>query len=290
MAALFYTPLSHRSLVRLGGEDRQGFLQGLVSADVPRADGSRALYGAVLTPQGKFLYELFIAAQDDVLWLETDAARRDGLARKLAMYKLRAKVTIAAADSLHAYALWGEGVAEALGLAADAGAFGGGLAFRDPRLAEAGFRAWLPGEDALAAAGFVKADFARWDQARIRLGLPDGARDMEPEKSLLLENGFDELYGVDFRKGCYMGQELTARSKHRALIRKRLLPVTFSGPAPEPGTPVLAGEAEAGEMRSSCGEIGLALLRLEHLSGGAGLTAGGVRLTPAVPSWVALPA
>jgi len=290
MAALFYTPLPHRALVKIGGEDRQTFLQGLVSADVPKADGSRALYGALLTPQGKFLHELFIAGHDDALLLETDAARRADLVKKLSMYKLRAKVTVAVEDGLQAYALWGEGAASALGLPAEAGSYHGGLAFHDPRLAEAGFRAWLANEDALAAAGFVKADFAVWDQARIRLGLPDGVRDLEPEKSLLLENGFDELNGVDFEKGCYMGQELTARTKYRALIKKRLLPVTITGPAPKPGAPILAGEVEAGEMRSSCGEVGLALLRLEHLTAGANLTAGNARISPTPPEWMVLPA
>lgn len=290
MAALFYTPLPHRALVKIGGEDRQTFLQGLVSADVPKADGSRALYGALLTPQGKFLHELFIAGHDDALLLETDASRRADLIKKLSMYKLRAKATVGAEDGLQSYALWGDGVAAALGLSADAGAFGGGLAFHDPRLPAAGFRAWLPNEEALAAAGFAKADFSVWDQARIRLGLPDGLRDLEPEKSLLLENGFDELGGVDFQKGCYMGQELTARTKYRALIKKRLLPVAITGPAPEPGTPILAGEVEAGEMRSSSGEVGLALLRLEHLSEGVRLTADGAELKPQIPDWVALPA
>ena len=290
MAALFYTPLSYRSLIKVGGEDRQTFLQGLVSADIPRADGGKALYGAFLTPQGKFLHELFIAEHDDALWLETDSARRADFAKKLSMYKLRAKVTVAIDDSLSAYALWGEGVAEALGLAADAGGFGGGLAFKDPRLADAGFRAWLPNEEALLTAGFAKADFAVWDEARIRKGLPDGSRDLEPEKSLLLENGFDELYGVDFKKGCYMGQELTARTKYRALIKKRLLPVEITGPAPEPGTPITLGEEEAGEMRSSCGSVGLAVIRLEQLNKGGVFKAGSAEFKPFVPEWVILPA
>jgi len=290
MAALFYTPLSYRSLIKVGGEDRQTFLQGLVSADIPRADGGKALYGALLTPQGKFLHELFIAEHDDALWLETDSARRADFAKKLSMYKLRAKVTVAVDDSLSAYALWGEGMAEALGLAADAGGFGGGLAFKDPRLADAGFRAWLPNEEALLTAGFAKADFAVWDEARIRKGLPDGSRDLEPEKSLLLENGFDELYGVDFKKGCYMGQELTARTKYRALIKKRLLPVEITGPAPEPGTPITLGEEEAGEMRSSCGSVGLAVIRLEQLNKGGVFKAGSAEFKPFVPEWVILPA
>ncbi|HVI52152.1 MAG TPA: hypothetical protein VM661_13140 [Candidatus Sulfotelmatobacter sp.] len=296
MSALFYTPLSHRALIKVGGDDRKDFLQGLVSADVPRADGSRGLYGAFLTPQGKFLNELFLAEQTEILWLETEAARRAEFVKKLSMYKLRAKVTVAADDSRTVFALWGDGAAQALVLAADAGAFGGGLALKDPRLADAGFRAWLPegGEAALQAAGFTRADVTAWDERRIALGLPDGSRDLEPEKALLLENGFDELYGVDFKKGCYMGQELTARTKYRALIKKRLLPVRISGAVPETGTPVLLGEAEAGELRSHCGQSGLALLRLEQLAEwrekGGTLRCGDAALTPSVPDWVVLPA
>lgn len=300
MSALFYTPLPHRALIRIAGEDRASFLQGLVSADVPKADGSRGLYGAFLTPQGKFLNEFFLAQQDETLWLETETARRADFARKLSMYKLRAKVTVAADESRSVFALWGDDAAAALCLSADdgvsAGAFAGGLVFKDSRLADAGFRAWLPqgGEAALAAAGFAAADFAAWDERRIRLGLPDGSRDLEPEKALLLENGFDELYGVDFQKGCYMGQELTARTKYRALIKKRLLPVHIAGTPPESGAAILLDGVEAGEMRSHCHQAGLALLRLEQLAawrekGGTWLCGDAV-LTPSVPDWVTLPA
>ena len=157
----------------------------------------------------------------------------------------------------------------------------GGIASPDPRLAEAGWRALTaspPGAD---------AGFAAWDAHRLSLGLPDGSRDLEAEKTVLLEAGFDELHGISWTKGCYMGQELTARTRYRGLVKRRLLPVRAAG-LPPPGTPVLAGEREAGTIRSSLGEIGLAVLRLDTLHGPP-LLAAGETLEVWVPDWARLP-
>jgi folate-binding protein YgfZ len=135
----------------------------------------------------------------------------------------------------------------------------------------------------------VSANAADYDAHRLALGLPDGSKDMEAEKSVLLEGGFDELNGISWTKGCYMGQELTARTRYRGLLKRRLVPVAIEGRAPERGTPILTLEgAEAGEMRSSQGAQGLALLRLEWLEKGV-LAAGGARLTPQPPPWMKLP-
>ena len=158
-------------------------------------------------------------------------------------------------------------------------------AVADCRLAALGGRLYA----AEPPAGLAEAPLAAWDLVRFAHGVPDGLRDLVADKSLLLENGFDELGGVDFNKGCYMGQELTARTKYRGLVRKRLLPVAFDGAAPEPGTPVLAGAAEAGEMRSGGAGAGLAMIRLEHLRAGTPLVCAGKALTVTVPDWVVLP-
>jgi len=193
-------------------------------------------------------------------------------------------------------ALFGPGTAPALGLAEEAGSarpFKDGVVFVDPRLVGLGARAIVPRDKIaeIAALGFQTAAFEAYDALRLSLGVPDGSRDLPVEKALLLENGFDELNGVDWKKGCYVGQELTARMKYRALTKKRLTPVRIEGPAPQPGTAVMLGDQEAGEMRSVHGTLGLALLRLEMLEqaekDGKALTAGSARVTPVKPAWAA---
>jgi folate-binding protein YgfZ len=282
-----------RALLRIAGPDARPFLQGLVSNDVARVTPERAIHAALLTPQGKFLHEFFIAALGDALVLECEAARRDDLKRRLSIYRLRSKVTLEPLDGLAVLLLYGGAATARLGLAAEPGTarpLEGGLAFVDPRLAELGARAWLPEGAApalLAGLGFAPGDAEGYEQLRLAAGVPDGSRDLAVEKAILLENGFDELNGVDWQKGCYMGQELTARTKYRALIRKRLLPVEIDGPPPPPGTPVLQGEREAGEMRSAAGRRGLALLRLDALDGP--LAAGEARLAVHRPAWIRLP-
>ncbi|HSV29820.1 MAG TPA: folate-binding protein [Candidatus Omnitrophota bacterium] len=290
MADKSYTPLAHRALLVVGGDDRRAFLQGLISNDTNKLAADRAIFGAFLTPQGKFLHDLFLAERGDEFLIEAEADRIEDFRKKLSMYKLRSKVTVAMAEGLSVFAAFGDGAASALDLPAEAGAarrIGDGVAFVDPRLAAAGLRAWLP--DASALSGFAEAPFAAWDQMRMELGLPDGSRDLPVEKAILLENGFDELNGVDFQKGCYMGQELTARTKHRGLVRKRLMPVRIDGPVPEPGTPVIHGDAEAGEMRSVSGSVGLALIRLEHFRAGGPFTCGAATVTPSKPDWAVFP-
>jgi folate-binding protein YgfZ len=294
MAQRYSIPLAQRSLLSIGGDDRRAFLQGLVSNDVTKTSAERALYGAFLTPQGKFLHELFLAEHGDALLLDTETDRRPDFAKRLSIYKLRSKIVISQPDDWIVYSLLGEDAAAAVGLPNEPGAakpFAGGLVFVDPRLPAAGLRAWLPvgAEPALAEAGFTPAEVSVWDEARIGLGLPDGSRDMPPDKAILLENGFDELNGVDWKKGCYLGQELTARTKYRGLVRKRLLPVEIDGPAPQPGAPILLGEVEAGEMRTHCGGVGLALIRLEQFEqwsrDGGELRVGEALLRPRKPDW-----
>jgi folate-binding protein YgfZ len=296
-----YTILEHRAVLTLAGPDVRSFLQGIVSNDVERVSTDRALWSAFLTPQGKFLHEFFLVERpsgedgDTLLWLDCEAERRADLLRRLKMYKLRAKVELGdAAEDLVVAALFGPGVRQTLGLdngdpgrAAD---FLGGVAFLDPRLSDLGGRALLPRDGAAQAlqdAGFAAAGLAAYDGLRIGLGVPDGSRDLEVEKSLLMESGFDELNGLDWDKGCYMGQELTARTRYRGLVKKRLLPVEIDGPVPGPGTLVRAGELEAGVLRSTANGRGLALLRVAQLGEDAPpLTAGEARLTVVKPDWL----
>lgn len=263
-----FTRIDSRTMLAVGGEDRVGFLQGLLTNDVRRVAPGRTLYALLLTPQGKFLHDLFIADGGDSLLLDVESERREDLERRLKMYRLRAKVTFTSrADDLAVFAVFGADALTALGLEAERGAakpFGGGIAYADPRLPDLGARLILPREGAAAAlAGFEERPFAEYDRLRLTLGVPDGSRDLAVEKALPIESNLDAFNAISFDKGCYVGQELTARTRYRAPIRKRLLPVTVDGPMPEPGTPILLGETEAGRLFSGRDGLALALLRLE---------------------------
>ena len=300
MTALSFSSLGHRGVVAVSGDDRRDFLQGLVSNDVGRVAPDRAIYAALLTPQGRFLFDMFIVEAGNTLLLEVERDRAADLAKKLTMYKLRSKVTVEnRGTGWEVAAAHGVGAAAALGLRDEPGAaiaIDDAVAYVDPRLSGLGVRVIAPdGHIAtmLPTRGFAPAPFESWDHVRLTLGVPDGSRDLPVEKALLLESGFDELHGVDWKKGCYMGQELPARTKYRGLVKKRLLPVAVDGPMPAPGTVVTINGQEAGEMRSGLGTQGLALLRLEALDkargSGAKLTAGEATLNPIVPEWVSLP-
>lgn len=289
--------LESRAVLAVAGEDRVAFLQGLVSTDVAAVSETTAIHTAFLTAQGKYLHDFFIAALGERFLLDCEAVRADDLKKRLSMYRLRSKVTIEARPELAVAAAFGDGAADKLALSNEAGAaraLDGGVAFVDPRLAAAGARAILPAESAeatLSATGLAAGPPEDYDQIRLALGLPDGSRDLVPEKSILLENGFEELNGVDWDKGCFLGQELTARTHYRGLVKKRLMPVAIDGPPPAPGTTVMLGKKEAGEMRSGAGALGLALLRLDAVAKAAetsdALTAGEARLTPQKPDWAA---
>lgn len=265
--------LPHRAVIAVTGEDRVSFLQGLVSQDVARAAPGRALWSALLTPQGKWLAEFFIFADGDRLLLDVEAAQREDLIRRLSRYRLRAKAQLAAAPE-QVQVAWG----------GPAPAMDSGLIAADPRLPEAGFR--LLTEQPLPPTATPEA----WDAHRLALGLPEGSRDLEAEKTVLLEAGFDELDGISWTKGCYMGQELTARTRYRGLLKRRLVPVVIEGAVPPPGTPVMTAEGrDVGTMRSAQGARGLAVLRLEVLDGATALQAGEARLRPQPPAWMKLP-
>ena len=287
--------LADRAVLEVAGEDRRGFLQGLVSNDVERVAPDRALYAAMLTAQGKYLHDFFIAEIDGAFLLDAEAARLADLKRRLGLYRLRAKVTLGENGERYCVAAaFGGDALSLLDLPAEPGAavpFAGGVAYVDPRLPELGARLLLrrgAGLAPLESLGFAVADGAAYDRLRLSLGVPDGSRDLAVEKAILLEAGFEELNGVDWQKGCYIGQELTARTKYRGLVKKRLMPVAVEGPLPAPGTPVMLGDQEAGEMRSGRDGLGLALLRLDAVgeaSAGTPLTAGAARLSPKKPGW-----
>ena len=262
--------LPGRAVIEVAGEDRVAFLQGLVSNDVAQAAPGRAVWAALLSPQGKWLADFFIAHDGERLLLDCEAAQAAELARKLTRFRLRSRVAVAPLP-LQVYAAW------------DGRPDVPGIVFADPRLPDAGWR--VLAEAPLPAS----ADQAEWDLHRLKLGLPDGSRDLETDRTVLLEAGFDELNGLSWTKGCYMGQELTARTKYRGLLKRRLVPVRVAGALPAPGTPVLRAGAEVGAMRSGRDGHGLALLRLEAI-GPEPLRCGEAWITPEPSGWMQLKA
>jgi hypothetical protein len=283
-----------RGLITVAGEDRVAYLQGLVSNDVARVAPDRAIYAAFLTPQGKYLEDFVVAdLGDDRLALEVtgDAERRAAFLKRLTLYKLRSKVTLTdeSAD-WRVFALTGDGALEAVGLSGEAGEAApvdGGLAIVDPRLPALGARLIVPAAaaDGLAGPlGVETGDEAAYHAHRLALGVPDGAADLEREKTTLLEANLDALNAISWDKGCYMGQELTARMRYRGLVKKRLVPVAIEGQSPPAGTDVTSGGRTVGALRSSKDGIGLALLRLDAMEN-EDLAAGEAKLTIRQPAY-----
>lgn len=277
MSALTAAILPDRGVLRLGGRDVRSFLQGLVTNDVDLVRPGEAVYAGLLTPQGKFLFDFFITTEGDSLILDCDGARLGELKKRLDFYKLRADVKIEdLSASRSVVAVWNEAVPALPG-----------LSFADPRLAALGRRAIAAKPDeVLKAAGATPASPADYHRHRIALGVGDAALDFEPDRTFPLEVNFDALHGIDFHKGCFVGQEVTSRTKRRGSVRKRLLPCRVEGDLPKPHTPVRASGREAGMVFSGDAETGrvLALLRLDLIDG-AVIEAGDAGLTPEKPDW-----
>jgi folate-binding protein YgfZ len=242
--------LPDRGVLEVAGEDRVSFLQGLVTQDVTLAAPGRAVFAALLTPQGRWLADFLIFAEDERFLLDVARSALGDLLTRLSRYRLRARVRFAELTaSYHVYAVWGED-----GPLIPAGA----CVAPDPRHPELGLRILSP--EPLA----VTAPFEVWDAHRLALGIPEGVADLEAGETLLLEARYDELGAISWDKGCYLGQEITARTRYRGLVKRRLVPVRLSGEGPLPprGTPVVdATGREIGTLRSCAAGHGLALLR-----------------------------
>ena len=275
--------LEDRGVLAVSGPEARDFLQTILTNDIRRATPDRAIYAALLTPQGKYLFDFFIVEEDGVLLIDCERARKDELLRKLMLYRLRAKAEIVdRSDDLAVWALVGEADEDRPSLESAKP----GTLFADPRLAEMGWRASLPAD---AGSPAKPAEREAYETRRLALGLPDGSRDFEVDRTLALEGNLDLLGAVDFEKGCYVGQEITARMKHRGKVRKRLLPVHGNSGDLSGGAEIRAGGKPVGDLRSVLGDRGIALLRLDALEAG-GLEAGGVSVSVIRPSWLEAPA
>ena len=258
-------PLARRAAVRVAGPDWRPFLQGLLTQDVEGLRPGEMRFGALLTPQGRLLFDLFVDCDgEERARLDVAAARRDELVQRLSLYRLRAKVEIAA-DPASVFAAW-NGRPEGEGWRPD------------PRLPELGYR--RIGEIAQTP----NAEEAAYDAWRLGLGVPDPAQDCKPDAAYPIEADFDLLNGVDFKKGCFVGQETTSRMKRRGQVKSRMLPIAFDGPAPAWGAEVLAGQLRAGEVLSGRDGRAMALLRLDRIEGAA-LTVDGRPVLVVRPAW-----
>jgi folate-binding protein YgfZ len=262
-----------RTILHLYGPDARALLQSLLTQNIDRLAEEPILYAGLLSPQGKVIADMFLwAAPAGGVLIDADAARGADLLRRLNLYKLRATVAI-------------EDVSATKTVLVSNAAFDG--AVRDPRLPALGFRALAQNKDA------PTADLAALQAQRIALGAPDLAADAAPEEVFALEALLEELNGVDFQKGCFIGQENVSRMKRRATTRKKFCPVAFDGAAPEQGAPIRAGEAELGSVRATGDGRALALLRLDRAleaeRRGQNLHAGEIVVRLAPPDWLILP-
>jgi folate-binding protein YgfZ len=271
--------LEDRSIISVKGAEARSFLQGLISNDMEECAPGRGIYAALLTPQGKILFEFFVVEHGDRFLLDCSSARAAELIKRLTFYRLRAKIEIAAAPELTVTAVWNGGpqaVSEA-----------GIAAFADPRLPTLGVR--LIGPLPLVQSAIAGAQTGDYRSHLLRFGVPDSG-DVPPDSVFALDAGFEELRGVDFRKGCYVGQEVTSRMKHRASARRRFLIAEVEGDLPPPGTKLEASGREVGTLATGTDGRALALVRLDRVAeastAGETITAMGQKVSLQRPSWL----
>jgi tRNA-modifying protein YgfZ len=278
--------LSDRGVVKVAGDDARNFLHGLFSADILKLAPGVARFCALLSPQGKIFVDFIVTeapAQDGGgFFLDVPRALAKPLLDKLNLYKLRSRVMV-------------EDLSEILGVLAawdGSGTTAIGLAYADPRLPALGLRIIIPSHRAAEAAaglGATLADASEYETHRIALGIPRGGVDFSYGDAFPHEADMDQLGGVDFAKGCYVGQEVVSRMEHRGIARTRAVAVRYDGEAPAAGVAVMAGERQVGIMGSAAAGHGLALLRLDRVadaaSRGEELRAGGVAIRPLKPEW-----
>ncbi|MCA4917129.1 MAG: folate-binding protein YgfZ [Phenylobacterium sp.] len=254
--------LTDRALVEVSGEDRVAFLQGLLSQSVEDLSPGEACYGALLTPQGRLLFDLFIIGRPDAVWLDVAAERRDDLLARLKIYRLRSRVELRSLET-EIWACWPD--APGPGWVAD------------PRREGLAWRAWGPADPPAETGGPED-----WRRRRLAFGVGD-SDDFDFDRDYPVELNFDQVGGIDFAKGCFVGQETTSRMKRRGQVKTRLVPIRFEGPPPARGSEVLNGALRAGEVRSGVDGLALALLRLDRIDGALTSEGRTVSVEPPLP-------
>ncbi len=255
--------LADRTILKLEGQDARTFLQGLITNDIDTLAPAKPLYAGLLTAQGKIIADFILMQAGEAILIDCAAPQSEDLAARLRKFRLRAKVVIEERRTDLTIISAPQAPPESLPVMAAA---------PDPRLPELGWR-WIVETGLLRSMDLEQEPHVAYDRHRIECGVPDSLLDLKPETYFPLDCNFEELNGVDFAKGCYVGQELTARMKHRATARKRIMPVACATGLPAHGTPLKSGDTEIGEMLGSQGPIGLAILRLDRLGTRRSLTA-----------------
>jgi folate-binding protein YgfZ len=278
--------LPDRGVAKVSGEDARHFLNGLLTADIGKLTPDRAAFAALLTPQGKIIVDCIVAeapAKDGGgFFLDCPSALASTLVGKLNFYKLRAKVVVAdLSESLGILAAWGASVSTEYG-----------LCYADPRLAALGFRVIVPkplATEAAADLGAERVEAEVYEAHRIALGVPRGGLDFTYGDAFPHETDMDQLNGVDFAKGCYVGQEVVSRMEHRGTARTRVVPIAYEGFAPDAGAPVTASEKSVGTLGSTANGRGLAMLRLDRVDDAMAtdqpLVSGNATLRLVKPDW-----
>src|SRR6185295_12599355 len=271
--------LDDRSVIAVGGTEPRAFLQGLVSNDMEDCRPGQGIYAALLTPQGKILFEFFITEGGERFLIDCATARASDLLKRLTFYRLRAKIDLALAPDLAVAASWGGDLPTKNDL----------VTFPDPRSPALGIRGIGKRADLERALHGIEPASYRVHQ--LRLGVPDSA-DLPPDTVFALDAGFEELHGVDFRKGCFVGQEVTARMKHRATARRRFMIAELAGNPPAAGTKLEAMGREVGTLATGTAGRALALVRLDRVDeareADAAITAAGEAVTLHKPAWLHL--
>ncbi len=261
--------IENRAIITLAGPDRKSLLQGIITNDINGLKDDQGLYAALLSPQGKFLHDFFLFEKDDIIYLDCEKARMEDLFRRLLMYRLRSAVEIIDQSAKYNVITSKMQIENAF------------ISFKDPRHDDMGFRAIvekLPQN---------LSNDNGYHMRRISLGIAEGTNDFIVDKSTLGEGHFEQIHGLDFNKGCYVGQEVTARMKYRGSLKKALFPVDLAGDTPEFGTPIIDdNDAKVGHIRSSCDHKAIALFALKSLTFNKDYHCGDIKITPYKPNWM----
>ncbi|HRW29617.1 MAG: folate-binding protein YgfZ [Alphaproteobacteria bacterium] len=258
----------NRAIITLSGPERQSLLQGIITNNIDRLNHEPAIYSALLTPQGKFLYDFILSERDNSIYMDCEAQFQPALLQRLMMYRLRRDVEILDRNEQYTIITSSQPLDEY------------GFSFSDPRYPDLGYRAIVENMP-------EGSNDKPYHMRRISLGIPEGTHDFIMDKSTILEGHFEALNGVDFKKGCYVGQEVTARMKYRGKVKKQMFPVTLSGSAPEFGSFIMDKNGnKIGDLRSRCDKNAIALFNVEKMEFGKEYSCCDIKVTPFMPAFL----